>query len=46
MNQYLNSVINKYEWSERVGMGMGDGRKRNKIVRVYKVIEFYIRRAE
>ena len=29
-----------------MGIEMGDGRKRNKIVRVYKVIEFYIRKAE
>ena len=44
INQYFNSVINKLEWSG--SMGVGGNRKRNKIVTVYEIIEFYIGRAE
>ena len=44
INSYSNSVINKLEWSG--SMGVGGNRKRNKIVTVYEIIEFYIGRAE
>ena len=44
MNWYPNSVINKQEWSERVGVE--GGIEIDKIFRVCEIIKFYIGKAE